>query len=70
MKKILIWYSKIYPYAIGLLIMASTICSHSLSKGNLPSNGWLAFILWAVLIIIGLTSYACKKKLENIIENL
>lgn len=61
MKKIISWYSNLYPYAIGLLMLESTANVYCLSIGNIPSDIGTALILWVLLSIIGLTSFLCKK---------
>lgn len=58
------WYSELYPYAFGLTLLTSLADMYNMSKGNLSNNHAL-FLLWALSLIIGLTSLSCQKILER-----
>jgi len=64
MKKIILWYSSLYPYIFGLLVMASMAYIYCLSSGHVPNTD-LALVCWIALVLMGLSSFMCKKKLRN-----
>lgn len=61
-RKLLLFYSKLYHYAIIMLFVESAAFLYSLSKGNWP-NMDIAMTLWFILVMTGITSYICKTKL-------
>lgn len=65
MKKLMSWYGNLYPYAIVFLILESMANIYCLSTGNIPFDRRVALFLWVLLIMIGLTSFLCKKKLKT-----
>lgn len=64
-RKIITAYSKVYPFTLLFLLLASTACIYTLSKGNLiPYPNW-ALIWWSFLVLISISSYACKNNLRK-----
>ena len=64
MKKMMLWYSELYPYAFGYAILVTFAHMYCFSTGNIP-NTHVAFLLWTFSLIIGLTSLSCHYAIKT-----
>lgn len=64
MKKLMFWYSGIYPYAFAFCIILSILNLYTLSMGNFPNTKFV-LLLWTSFLLVGCSSFICKKKIQN-----